>query len=615
MNERVSSSEDGDEGGVSTGRGGVGLSQIRVYLLKAGTELPRGALLEPESGRHEVEIHEITHRSLVGHLVIELSEEHRPDWLAVLEEIRGQDIEYAGNRHISAVLLLQRDDRAYALTFGYGRNLLNRDALEPDFGLRTAAGLVDPDAIASVDSRAFEATVLQVRRQSSRGAGTRAIGLDVGREALRAIAGQLLDEQLGTRVTGSDSLGLTATLAAGDIGPSLDLIRAAYDEKRYTKWFKYLDRWQRLRASDPAREELDDILIGGLTQRWTAIQQGADPAHMPAGAHAIVLTAPEVIDYNSSGFVTSPERDAVPHAFPDLDGYLASLRHEPRLLDLHRNHDLILMAGEPATVGGRWPIYRALTMEYELGDGTYVLMDGTWWRIDGEFRSRIDERVSSIPLTSWLPDFDPREDEPDYNERVVNDEPASRALIDRLTARYEDEEGGVEPCDVFAANREFVHVKRLTGSDPMSHLFAQALVGARLFLSTREFRDYLRDKLALQPDLAGLIPSGRPIARDYTITLAIISRDRRPPSGDWPHIALSLPFLARTFLFHVSSQIEEMDFRLQMARVPVTAGIRPASAGDPRRYKNGVDPFPNRWGARRRRNRRVATAAAAEPVP
>jgi uncharacterized protein (TIGR04141 family) len=219
--------------------GEASLNQIRVYLIKPGTELPDGALRESD----DAETHTIDSHGLRGYLVVARPLPRRPDWLPFIEEVLGTEIPYAGNSHISSVLLLQRGDKTFALTFGFGRHLLDPNALEPDFGLRTAAGLIDPAAIASVDSRAFEATVLQVRRQSSRGTGTRAIGLDVGREMLRAIAGELLDESLGTRVTGSDSLGLTAALEASELGPRLDALGAAFSERRYVRSFSYLDRW------------------------------------------------------------------------------------------------------------------------------------------------------------------------------------------------------------------------------------------------------------------------------------------------------------------------------------------------------------------------------------
>jgi uncharacterized protein (TIGR04141 family) len=68
---------------------------------------------------------------------------------------------------LSAVLFVQRGNRRFAITFGYGRHMLRREAIEPDYGLKAAAGLVDPGEIASLDARSVEATTIQVRRQTS----------------------------------------------------------------------------------------------------------------------------------------------------------------------------------------------------------------------------------------------------------------------------------------------------------------------------------------------------------------------------------------------------------------------------------------------------------------
>lgn len=215
---------------------------------------------------------------------------------------------------------------------------------------------------------------------------------------------------------------------------------------------------------------------------------------------------------------------------------------------------------------------------------------------------------------AWLPDFDPTEDEPDYNQRVVDEAPASRALIDRKTARYQDEEGGVEPCDVFTVDREFVHVKRMTGSAAMSHVFAQALAAAWLFQSTKEYRDHMRDFMSDKPSLAALMPTARPTTADFTVVLGIISREAVPATGASRHIALSLPLLARTFLAHVAAQLESIGYRFQMAQIPVTAGARSTSASDPIGSRTvstrvqivGLDP--------RRARRVTARAIAADLV-
>lgn len=581
---------------------GPELEQIRVFLVRDGVDSPEGALRPDADGTRTIS--PISAQGIEGHLVIDRPRERRPDWVPFLEELGGRAINYDGNRHMSAILFIRRDSRVYALTFGFGRHMLRADAFEPEFGLRTAAGLVDPEGLASIDSRAFEATVLQVRRQSSRGTGARAIGLDIGREMLRALAGQLRDEELGTRVTGSDSLGLTSTLNALTLGSRLDALGRAYDEKGYLASFGYLDRWRQVRGSDAIHDDLDGALEAQLAKRWELVRSQADPEHLPDAGNGPRLTAPQVIEYSASGFITNVEANTAPRAFPDLDAYLSALRKAPTLSQLRTRHDLLLMAAEPFAVQEVWPIYRTIVWEVALGDDTYVLMDGTWWQVDAEYRKHVDDRLLDIPLTTPdLPPFDPNEDEPDYNDRLAKP-PNERALIDRRTARFQDEEGGVEPCDVFTSNRQFIHVKRMTSSAAMSHLFGQALVAARLFQATREYRTFMRGLLAPHQGLVDLIPLERPTTPEYTIIMGIITRPSVSPANSPVHVALDLPFLARNFLGYVATEIEGMGYRFELARIRAVANSRPADAGPLRRIKDGVDPNPVRWAARPRRARR-----------
>lgn len=586
------------------------LDQIRVYLIREDVDVPDGALREerPEG----LATHHVDSCGIRGYLVVARPRVRLPGWVPFLRNLAGIEIEYQGNRHLSAVLFVQRGPRVFALTFGFGRHLLSADAIEPEFGLRTAAGLIDPDAIASVDSRAFEATVLQVRRQSSRGTGTRSIGFDVGREMLRALAGQLLDENLGTRITGSDSLGLTATLSAEQLGPRLDAIHASFSDRRYRRSFEYLDRWHQLRASDPERVELDEALVSQLAQRRGDLLAGADPDHLAGQASSPILMAPQIIEYSASGFLSSVERDTPPHAFPNLDAYLKAAPRPPTLPDLRRNHDLVLMAGEPFAIDGQWPIYHALTWQVDRHGETYVLVEGVWWKIDAAYRQRIDARLRDIPESALVrPAFDPIEDEADYNIRLASEPAGERALIDRLTARFADEEGGVEPCDVLTLQGQFIHVKRMTGSSAMSHMLGQGLVAARLFAGSVEFRDYLRRQVAALPAVAARVPQAKPSTNEYGVVFGIISKDPPLEDGTFEHVALSLPFFTRNFLFHVATEIEGLGYLLEVARIPVVPGARPAAAGPVLRIREGVDARPNRWGSRSRRRRRAAT----NPLP
>lgn len=120
------------------------LQQISVYLLRDDVGSIEEALRDPDS----VTPFDLNSASgFDGRLFVLPSDSRAPSWLAFLAAITDGELPAYENRHVSAVLILRRSGRLFALTFGFGRFLLDPDAIEPDFGLKVAAGLVDPDQI------------------------------------------------------------------------------------------------------------------------------------------------------------------------------------------------------------------------------------------------------------------------------------------------------------------------------------------------------------------------------------------------------------------------------------------------------------------------------------
>lgn len=431
-----------------------------------------------------------------------------------MRSITGDPIPYERAPALSGVLFLRRDGRILAITFGYGRHLLQRTAIEADFGLKVAAGLVDPDEIAALDARSVEATSIQVRWQSSRGVTAAAIGFSVSREMLRAIAGPIADADLGSRIVGSDGLALTARLTAAELGPRLDRIRRAYDDGLYAANFKHIDRWSEV-PPGRKRDELDEALVDVLRRRWEQLAAGEEPAALPGVTERpTTLEAPEVLGWESAGFRTSPEPDTAVHAFPSLDAYLAALDDAPTIRQLRGGHRLSVVSDVDGSVISRWPIHGALVWEQQEDHDTFVLAEGRWWRIDADYRGRIDEAVAQIPdVVLDHPDFDPVEEERDYNARLAAY--PDRAVLDRKLTRFTHENGTVEACDVMTLAGQFIHVKPDATSAMLSHLFAQAVVSARLFLMLPEFREQIRRVLAGNQPFINLVPAARPDTRDY----------------------------------------------------------------------------------------------------
>ncbi len=542
------------------------LDQVNVFLVRRDVDTPAEALSRDLGDPLPVGVD-----GLDGELYLSRGTARLPRWLPFVRSITGRPIPYERAPALSAVLFLRRGGRLFAITFGYGRHLLSRAALEADFGLKVAAGLIDPDEIAVLDARSVEATSIQVRRQSSRGVTAAEIGFNVSREMLRAIAGPIADEELGSRIVGSDGLALTARLHPPELCARLDRIQRAYDDGLYTAHFKHIDRWSEV-APGTKRAELDEALVATLDRRWHRLHAGEDPASLPGVTERPpTLEAPEVLGWESAAFRTTPEPASVLHAFPSLDAYLEALAGPPTIRQLRGGHRLMVLSDIDGSVVNRWPIHGALLWEQQDGQDTFVLAEGRWWRIDADYRARIDDELAQIPAVALAhPDFDPREEERDYNIRLA-DYP-DRALLDRKLTHFTHENGTVEACDVMTLAKQLIHVKPDATSAMLSHLYAQAVVSARLFLMLPEFRAQLRKVLRGNQPFIDLVPEARPDPRDYEVVLAIVRSGTGPLGGD-------LPFFARNNLVGAVADLQLMGYRVGLVRIDEREGSRPASAG------------------------------------
>jgi uncharacterized protein (TIGR04141 family) len=532
------------------------IPQISVYLLRDVVTDFETALRDPDS----LTTYDLDPAAgLEGRLFVLPAEAKRPSWLPFLQSIASEPLAEYANQHVSAVLIVRRSGRMFALTFGFGRFLLDPDVIEPDFGLKVAAGLVDPDQINAVDSRILEATRVQVRRQVSRGTTTQTIGVEIAREILRALSGRTLDGAHGTKVSGSDSLALAGRFDPAAVRDRIDLFSRTYAEKAYRRRFPHLDRWQAVTdRGEIAR--LDHELESAVARQDDKLDLGV----------------PEIVDWRAAGFRFSREPETTNHPFPALPIYLATLGlTSPSLADLKRDR-LILISGDIETPASTWPVYRALEWEAILDDHVYVLADGRWWMIDADYLGRIDARLALInhdPLDA--PDADPREWEPDYTPRLAEHR-ANRVVLDRKLARFEDESGTVEYCDVFTGERQFIHLKPDTQAAGVSHLIAQGAVSADLFRNSPSFRhgmrSFLRDRVG-RPDLADLIPSAQPGMGEFEVVFALLS-------GRPDRAATNLPVFSRIHLARMADVIERLDYRLRVVGIARRANARPAALGE-----------------------------------
>jgi uncharacterized protein (TIGR04141 family) len=124
---------------------------------------------------------------LSGTLYVGRQHRTTPSWVGMLNPFLTEEMPAVYTANISAVLIVQYQDRFFALTFGYGRKLLEPRFLVRDFGLRVTLNKVDPAKLRSVDSKIYDEMVVSTRRQTSQKTRVEAFELDVSRALLRGV--------------------------------------------------------------------------------------------------------------------------------------------------------------------------------------------------------------------------------------------------------------------------------------------------------------------------------------------------------------------------------------------------------------------------------------------
>lgn len=481
-------------------------------------------------------------RTLIGRLYIERSHLRPPKWLSYF----GDNDELVDLRLVSAsasaVLLVQRANRVFAVVFGYGRYMLQEGVTEPRFGLRVALNAAQPDQLRSIDHKRLDAVPRLTREQLSKGAGMEQFGLNVERDMLRALTGKPIDKTLGSLLSGADQLAVSGGPSLKELPLQLDRYLVLSKKKSYREEFAWVDNIKEL--SDPdLKDELDEALVAQL----------AADSEAP-----IWLSAPDLIEWGSGPqFQYTTEKSA--KSFDDLD-IADYFQQQSSLTNLTaerlRSDRVFLVDAETGDVSSSWTVYHCLLAEIALGRRRFVLNEGKWYEIDPTFLTDVASAIAGIPATKApLPNAAPGETEPSYNKRAFATGGMAFALLDAQPIRYPGR-GQVEVCDLYWQDKAFIHVKRYGASSALSHLFSQGTVSAQLFQADPRFRADFCNKLPATHKWG--TPADPVRTQDFEIGYAIIKKGASP---------LNLPFFSKVNLRNAAALLHSFGYRVTLTTI------------------------------------------------
>lgn len=520
------------------------LVRLSIYLSKPGVTDPDEIL---KDRRLYTSLPVKAKGKFLGVVYIKESEGRTPDWLAFLRPGLDDDLRdlRLTNSAASAVLLVQRGDQVFALAFGYGRYMLNLDALDHRFGLRCTLNALDPDRIRSLDRKTFERVQRQTREQVSQDSSLAAFQVDVDQDLLRSVTGSPEDETLGHRFSGRDALTAAVRVNIDGVPDLLDRYLALQAEETYKKNFAWVDRISQV--VDPGlKTRLDEALVD-------AIRAGE--------AERIWMAAPDILDWSAiEGFRYRTSAGAETHPHLDLATYLADTGRAAALDTRHLSSDRIICVTPGEVDSPTWTLRSTLCGELEMEGQRYTLDEGIWYRIDKDFSDEILDAVTRIPQGSVaLPPYTHRSEQ-HYNQKIAERSKGALHLMDRKLVSTGMAYGRIEFCDLINKEGALIHVKRYGGSSTLSHLFNQGFVSAQLMNRDRTFRTSVNEILPEAckfPDPSKTIDPSR-----FEVAFAIVA-----PCGR----QLRLPFFSMVSLRNIDRSLREMGFAVTLTEIEYPA--------------------------------------------
>lgn len=480
-----------------------------------------------------------------------------PAWVEFVQQVLSEKLDSILSSSTAALLLLRVSDRIFALTFGYGRFLLDLSKIEYQFGLRVALNLINPRQIRSLGTKIFQDLVISNNIQASKSVELSSFGMDPSRDILRAVTGEPRDHKFSKSIAGADSLVMGVKAAATELPSICNDLLAAFRSDDYKSEFGWIDHLSLVR-DQPSIEALNNLLVEQLRAGKT------ESTH---------LAMPESIEWEDiDGFKIGGTRDYV-YEDLDLDEYLHRLGGEQVNITVAnlKKRPVQVRFGRSGNFDKRWNLYQCIVTEQRFNGRLHVLIEGRWLAISSSLVERVDNFIAELPEARIsLPAARKGEVEADYNARLVESLPGRLVKLDARIKRPDGASSGIEFCDILSDEGDLIHVKRKSRSATLSHLFAQGSVSVSTFINDGGFRNEVRKLIEeevseeVQNLWLRLVPkAGEVVDRSkYRITYAVITNSNRR-GNDW------LPFFSKLHLMQQGRQLIMMGFSISVTRISI----------------------------------------------
>lgn len=421
--------------------------------------------------------------------------------------------------YITKVIIKSKEERFFAIPFGYGHSMINKLYCEDDFGLKIVLNLVDK--IRKIEKRTLSSDPKNTIEQLSKIGDISDFGVDIEQDLVEEITGKPINNYFGENlVTGKVAFTASIHVDINNVQEFFKKCFEYYKKKDYQKRFSFIDQVKEIKNVDEWNIKLVDQLKNNNdvnVQVWMAI--------------------PEIIEWEDvEGFSYSNKRENLVNdiLLEDFKKSLSDSQKRSLNIDLLKNKKINCFRSSTDQEYVSWSAFNCLYCEISKDGRKILLSNGKWYEIAKDFVNEIEKSYKNTMDNSMgIKYIECKKDEYEdkYNERLSNN--IKGVLMDKKNITYGGGSSSIEFCDVYDENNKaLIHIKNYYGSSALSHLFAQGKVSGQMFLSDKKFRKKVKDKENKIP----FDPNLDPNPNDYKIIFGIISESNS---------ALNIPFFSK----------------------------------------------------------------------
>ena len=470
-----------------------------------------------------------------------------PKWLKDYYRIESKANISTSNSKVVTIHTLNIDGKNVnlAVVFGHGKDMLNTETIEEQFGIKVLLNSVKEDDFRKLVTSSYASDHKIKNEQMAKKTDIKYFGFDINTDLVRKATAKSDDELFnGNTITGADLFSVSVPYDYNNVEDFLIKIYKRYKEDKYKENFGWLDNIKEVREKNK-KSDLDALLIEKINEKefdkvWAAIPENVEWERI------------QDFRYKRK---TPTNKDDI-----EIEDII-KLYPEERVQTIEQLKDRQVYAIETETEEElfHWSIYNCLIAEIQHDGKAYCLSFGKWYQVKDTFVEEIDEYYEQIELDNEVYPNNKDNKEEDYNKELSTCMPDSIVMDQKLVKLDGMGKSSVEVCDVLTATKKLIHVKKNGGSSYLSHLFNQATVSGEMLLED-SFRKEANKKAEKE------IFDSNFKSNDYTIVLAIITNKNleRP----------KIPFFSKVSIRYAKKTLEKWGYKVKLKNIYNEEGIK-----------------------------------------